>query len=254
MPLKPYDYDRYAADYDLVELRGKGKSTRANRFLDKLFRRRRVASVLDLACGTGAQAIGLAEYGYKVTASDLSEGMLKVARRKARGLGIRFRQGDMAKPQRGKFDAVIAMFNAVGHLSPKQLDKTMKHVAETLDSGGLFVLDVFNYDLLAAHGSFGHDFIDIATDTGQTKVVRFNRNSLDRRRRVMRVRHHVYVQQALSKPQVRRDSCDLQLYTAPSLREMLDRNGFSKARLYGDGFRRFDAASSLFIVAVATKD
>ena len=202
MSLKSYDYDRYAPDYDLVELGGKGVTAEGNWFLHKLFRRHRVVSVLDLTCGTGAQAIGLAEHGYKVTASDISEGMLKVARRKARGLGIRFRHGDMTQPQPGKFDAVIAMFNSVGHITPAQLDKTMRHVSKNLDSGGLFVFDAFNYDLLAAHGSFGHDFIDIATDTGKTKVVRFNRNSLDKRRRVMRVRHRVYVQQVLKKPEI----------------------------------------------------
>ncbi len=54
--------------------------------------------VVDLGCGTGSLAVLLAEAGHDVRGIDLSSRMLDVARRKAAGLDIDFRQGDAADP------------------------------------------------------------------------------------------------------------------------------------------------------------
>jgi demethylmenaquinone methyltransferase/2-methoxy-6-polyprenyl-1,4-benzoquinol methylase len=50
--------------------------------------------VLDVATGTGAQALAFAETGAEVVGIDLSESMLGIARRKARGRDVTFRLGD----------------------------------------------------------------------------------------------------------------------------------------------------------------
>lgn len=67
------------------------------------------ARVLDVGAGTGAMALLAAELGYRVTALDLSEGMLAQARSKAqeRGLDIEFVVGSSTSPPAGPFDAVI---------------------------------------------------------------------------------------------------------------------------------------------------
>lgn len=67
------------------------------------------ARVLDVGTGTGALALLAAELGHRVTALDLSEGMLAVAKRKAaeRGLELDFVVGRAAEPPRGPFDAVM---------------------------------------------------------------------------------------------------------------------------------------------------
>ena len=67
------------------------------------------SSVLDVGAGTGSLSLLAAELDHRVTALDLSEGMLAEARRKAeeRGLAISFLVGPAEDPPPGPFDAVI---------------------------------------------------------------------------------------------------------------------------------------------------
>ena len=54
---------------------------------------------LDLGCGTGTNAIYLAQHGWRVTAVDFVPGALRAARRKATAAGVspRFLQGDVSR-------------------------------------------------------------------------------------------------------------------------------------------------------------
>jgi SAM-dependent methyltransferase len=67
------------------------------------------ARVLDVGAGTGALSLLAAELGHEVTALDLSEGMLAVARRKAaeRGVELTFVVGSGTEPPGGPFDAIV---------------------------------------------------------------------------------------------------------------------------------------------------
>ena len=48
-------------------------------FLVPLLKKKKVDSVLDSACGTGIDSVMLLEEGFKVTSSDASDKMIKVA-------------------------------------------------------------------------------------------------------------------------------------------------------------------------------
>jgi SAM-dependent methyltransferase len=67
------------------------------------------ARVLDVGAGTGSLSLLAAELGHRVTALDLSSGMLAKARTKAseRGLSLEFVEGPATEPPDGPFDAVI---------------------------------------------------------------------------------------------------------------------------------------------------
>lgn len=107
-----------------------------------------VRSACDLACGTGNTAIGLAKRGIRMFGVDLSPGMCRVTRRKAReaGVPVRVIQADMRTfelPQ--QVDLVICEFDAVNHV-PRQSDltKVARAVWRALAPGGYFFFDVNN--------------------------------------------------------------------------------------------------------------
>lgn len=79
------------------------------------------ASILDVSCGIGTQALGLAKLGYKVTASDLSREEVERAKVEAgrRELKLDISVADMRQAfnhHRREFDLVIPCDNSVPHL------------------------------------------------------------------------------------------------------------------------------------------
>lgn len=118
-----------------------------------------IVTVLDAACGIGTQALGLAQHGYHVTASDLSAGEIERARQEAaaRGLSIDFSVADMraayAHHQR-QFDLVIACDNAVPHLlTDADLLTAFQQFYACTRPGGGCLISVRDYDREAKSGA-----------------------------------------------------------------------------------------------------
>ena len=91
-------------------------------FLVHCFRRyarRRVRSVLDIACGTGPHLIRLAERGYAMSGLDLSPENIDFLRERAAGKGFAtdLLVADMSRFKlRRPVDAAICMQDSQGHL------------------------------------------------------------------------------------------------------------------------------------------
>ncbi|MDQ6828862.1 MAG: methyltransferase domain-containing protein [Gemmatimonadota bacterium] len=101
------------------------------------------ARLLDLACGQGRHAHGLAEAGFDVTGFDYSADLLGVARRRGVGSTLRYVRGDMRKlPARwtSRFGGVVNLFTSFGFFDdPVDDARVIAEVARTLKPGGVFV-------------------------------------------------------------------------------------------------------------------
>jgi malonyl-CoA O-methyltransferase len=134
-------YDRWSSIYDvdlnpLVALE--------ERHFDRLLGEVRGLAVLDLGCGTGRHAVRLANRGARVTALDLSRGMLEQARRKAGDLPIEFREHDLsiALPfADASFDRVVSGL-VLEHLA--DLEAFFREVRRVLRPGGRAVVSTLH--------------------------------------------------------------------------------------------------------------
>ena len=169
-------YDNLAAHYDKLFLDWQSTTREQAVILDGLFKKAgydRSASILDCACGIGTQCIGLAALGYRVSASDISEGALAEARERAakNNVDIPFERADfraLSEVYKQSFDIVIAMDNALPHmLSAPALEAAVQSMVERLVPGGLFVASIRDYDaLLAARPPYSPPYIH-KTPAGQ---------------------------------------------------------------------------------------
>jgi SAM-dependent methyltransferase len=108
-------------------------------------------TMLDLACGTGRQAIELARRGYEVVAFDLSLQMLARAGDEAqeRDVKLNFVQGDMRDMTfEAQFDGVYCWNTAFGYFDEEKNAIVIDRVHRALKAGGLFLLDVVNRDFI----------------------------------------------------------------------------------------------------------
>ncbi len=157
-------YDDLAADYHHVYENWESAIERQSYVLDRLIQCESSANaslVLDCSCGIGTQAIGLAQRGYKVFASDLSPKAIARAKSEAvdRGLKIEFAIADVREVECAftrKFDVVISCDNSLPHLlTDEDLTLALRSIRRTLADNGLFIASIRDYDrLLAEKPSF----------------------------------------------------------------------------------------------------
>ena len=169
-------YDNMANQYDKLFLDWQATTHEQAVILNKLFADSgfdRTVQILDCACGIGTQAIGLASLGYHVTASDISDGELAEAVKRAEqnGVKIRFEHANfcaLSDVFSEQFDIVIAMDNALPHmLTSEALESAIKSITGQIKPGGIFVASIRDYDsLLAERPPYSPPYIH-KTDKGQ---------------------------------------------------------------------------------------
>jgi SAM-dependent methyltransferase len=189
-------YNELAPYYDLIFEDWEKSIERQGTVLNSLLAAQSGAGsrkILDCACGIGTQSIGLARYGHQVVGSDLSPAAVVRAKREAecRGLNIYFVVSDMTSlaglEERG-FDVVLALDNALPHLTPAGLKDAVSAMGTKLRPGGLFLASTRDYDALIRErptvqgpSFYGKD--------GQRRIVLQVWDWLDRER----YRLHIYI-------------------------------------------------------------
>ncbi len=246
-------YDLLSADFDLMvswEKRLKNESP----FFLRLFEQNKVRKILDLACGTGHHAIYFARAGYEVTGVDISENMLEIARKNAKGIrGVRFLRAGFLNvfPRvKNKFDAVLCLGNSLPHLlSKKDLKKTLRDVFDLLNPGGIAIFQNRNYDrILKKQVRFMPPNI-VETEDG--KVVFFRLLDFLKDRVVFNL---VTFRQTQGKWSFQTKSTYLRPILRKEIENLLIGQGFKELRSYGDyNFSPFEKYSSEDLIVCARK-
>ena len=111
----------------------------------------KINKVLEFGCGTGGHAFALAERQIAVTGIDQSDEMIALADKKKQqytkncDVKVHFQKGDIRNCDLNeKYDAVISLFHVVSYLQKnKDLLLTLKSARKHLESGALFVFDIW---------------------------------------------------------------------------------------------------------------
>jgi ubiquinone/menaquinone biosynthesis C-methylase UbiE len=246
-------YNKDSKYYDTLN-EGTANAKITNSTIEKILKKYKAKTVLDLTCGTGSQVFWLAKRGYQVTGSDISKGMLKVAKRKAvsEKINIKFLQGDMRTIKVGKFDAVITIFNAIGHLTKAGFEKAMRNIHKNLNDGGIYIFDIFNLNYIANGNNITKLSIEWLRTVGNTKLREIQHSIIDNKGVLISYTTN-YVQQGSGKIKMSKSIGTLQLYTAKELREMLTRNGFKVVDQCGINGAKFSEKQTERMLTIAKK-
>lgn len=248
---KASHYNQASEHYDAFNEKN---SQLINQLVENILKKYGVKTVLDLTCGTGSQVFWLTKRGYVVVGSDINTSMLKIAKKKAQKekLDIAFLKGDMRTSTLGTFDAVITIFNAIGHLTKSDFEKALQNIHANLKVGGLYIFDINNLSYLMKDNHITNLTIDWQEITGDSKIREIQYSTIDNDG-ILASYTTSYVQTGSSKPKISKSAQTLQVYTAQQLKEMLHRNGFKVLHQCDIDGSKFAENKSERIVTVAQK-
>ena len=204
-------------------------------------------AVLDVACGYGRHAIGLARRGYRVTGVDFNPQYLEAAGREAAAAGAdaRWVRADMrALPFEREFDGAYSYFTSFGYFSDEENEGVLAGVARALKPGGRFLLDVINRDWILTHPQQR-----VWNPLGDGSLL-MEETSLDLRRSLVLNRQiHVAAQ---SGAQITKEFT-LRAYTCAELESLCARHGLGVREVWGGADRSGYTTESRRLILLAER-
>ena len=247
-------FDTAARYYDLFELKSQPMYANMLGILESHFTRHNVNSVLDFACGTGAQAIPLAGKGYRVTACDISTEMLHLAQQKSSSyLDIQWQHGDMRHSRFGEFDAVVAMLNAISYLSTPDFVTALRNIRQQLAPNGLLIFDNPNLGAIRANGYTKGRMIDTAGEHQGKKFVRLCQSTVDLENGKFITEWEAYVQEGFQAAEHFTGTWKRQAYTCEELEQLLETEGFRVLDFYDRYGGEFHPEKIFSVLTVAQR-
>ena len=246
-------YDQEAEHYDAFNA---AKSVALNALLARLLKQYNIHTILDLTCGTGSQVFYLQQQGFNICGVDINEKMLSIAKHKAEQdkLVIDFKTGDMRHSQVGQFDAVITMFNAIGHLDRHDFaNKALLNIRNNLKPGGLYIFDNFNHEYLQHQDNITKLTMDnqIVSDNCIAREIQYSTISTDG----ILASYDIYHQQTHNnEPHISQAFQTLQTYNINTLKMILLDQGFKIIELLAADGLPFDNINSERMLIVAARN
>lgn len=184
------------------------------------------SAVVDLGCGRGRHAIPMARRGYRVTGVDISESMLRMARRRAEreGVSVEWVKEDMRTFLRdGAYDLVMSLFTSFGYFDDAENQNVLDNVGRSLKKGGKMLLDLRNAGKGLARLEDTDSTIQVPAGTLRMSV-RFDRRALRARAEHLLVRHDgIRIASTF----------DVRIYSMEELVDMIRKAGMEVKDFYG---------------------
>ena len=189
--------------------------------------------ILEVCCGNGRFCINLAKRGYHVTGVDISPLFIEDAARLARKLGVgartKFMRGDLRtieRTVRGKYDAVLNIWTAIGYYDKKTDERFFKKVYGFLKKNGLFMIfTTMSMDYLS------HYFMPRLYDETDEYLI-LHRNAFDRIHSRLDDTLIIYKKEGKDLKYVDTEKTLLRIYGRNELIEMAEKAGFSFVEAY----------------------
>lgn len=245
---------RYYAPRRVAESSGEriaAERAAAEHDLDWLLARTKLQAddhILEIGCGWGRHALGLAQRGFgHVISIDIAPEPLAVARALATEHGLRcsFRQQDFMSVMDGPYQAIVSFYDrsCCGFPTEHEDERSLRHLVGLLRPGGWLLFGINDWPFALpepaqrwAETEAGVELIEVVPDrvamtcTDRVTLVRYD----GRRERYELTRRHYYV---------------------PELRRLLEAAGFTMMEVVHrlrEGHRYGDGSDGLFVLARRT--
>lgn len=237
---EPEDYLYFYGD-SLTEERTKNEL----KFLENELEIDNSMKILDLACGHGRHANGLAELGYNIVGVDNNPGFLEIARKEAKNkrINVKFIQKDMRHlTYKEEFDRVFLIFSSFGYFEDDENQKVLEIIANTLKLGGLFCFDIINRDVVLKH-FFPYNVIEKGND------LMIDRCSFDSETgKFCNKRIVIRNGERKDKPFF------IRLYNPNEIKDLLNKTGFEIYKMYSDWDAKPFTNNSERMIIIARKE
>lgn len=210
------------------------------------------SEILDIACGSGDQSIEFAKRDMNVSAFDIAERLIEVAKEHAEmdGIAVNFFTEDMREMKFDKqFDAAVMLSHSFGFFNHEMNKHVLRASFEALKKNGKLLLDLMNpYNL----PKFQQTWAKI-----EGGYLLSEPHVLDAPAGVLRGRPAMYIDveddRIVLMNQDALENNDIRMYTALEIKSMLEEVGFSRIELYGQNQlpRRQYCADSERMVVIA---
>jgi SAM-dependent methyltransferase len=256
-------YSRMAEYYDAIysKLVNYELETRKLEKIIATHQKKRVRSILDVACGTGNYSFVFAKRGYKTVGVDISKQMISVAKKKAEGSSNpRFFAMDMRNIElKQRFDVATVLFGGFGYLLEKnQVLEFLSSVRKRLFRDGLLVFEFWHDSGVtpASAGPSGYLSWN-RVEYGENLIIRLHKSNYSAETGILAIEFTHFVFNLGRRKIIDHfvENHTLKTYSIPEVKQLLEESGFFPLSFYDNtlGSKIDRVKQSTFrVTAVAT--
>lgn len=201
-------------------------------FYDKVLRETKAKKILEAGCGAGNRAKYFIDRGYDYTGLDISEGMLKIARRKYPD--VKFTHGDIRGLKlKESFDAIIFVGVGSAYLATDDDALAALKTMKKLVGSGVVIIDAFDADIIIPNFK---ENISWSKKIGGRTITRQSINKLNPKYHNAWDRRLTYIVKGQDgKEQKYTDFATLRAFSGDELQKLFAAAGFTSTEIIHSG-------------------